>query len=213
MATASPAVTITVGKDDKSVELSDRLSLYESPAITFALDNGDIWPSGDYTCALTYYGRIMASAACTNNAGVLTCTLVLATTELESVFAIIRDPRRISFDLTLWDQTAKREWARGRVDVWRTEWTEETASATVINEDYHVGVTAITSGQSSVSVDISSLGLTGAPSQVLVTVQGPSGALNIFGTISGTPTASAFTVSLSAAPDQSGYVVNWVVYP
>lgn len=213
MSDATPGLTITVGKDSKAVTLTDRLSLYEVPTITFALSDGSTWPAGSYTAALTYFGRTMTSVVCTNTAGVLTAALNLATTEIEAVFNEINEPQRLTFDMTLWDNTAHKEWARGKVDVWRANWSTTSATANVVPEEFYSGSTNITSGQSSVTVDLTSLGLAAAPSQILVTVKGPASAFNIFGTVTGTPTATQFVASLSAAPDQAGYILHWVVYP
>lgn len=209
--TASASLTITVDKDAKEITASDRLSQFEQRTVSVVLSNADTWPAGDYTLALTHKGRAQAVCALSWSGGSISGTLNLNTEEIEELFDVLRKPSRITFDLSLWDDTAKTMWGRGRVDVYRAEWTESTASPIPETESYYDGVSAISSGASSVTVDISSYGLTAAP-KVVATVQGPSGALNIFATVTAV-TATQFVASLSANTDSSDYVLNWVVFP
>lgn len=210
MATASSSITVTVGRDSKSVTFSDALSLYESRALSFVLDTGDTWPSGTYTVAFTYAGRAQATASCSWSGGALTSTIDMATTTLADLFDILADPKHVTLDVTLWDDQSSVTWGRGRVDVLNTEWTTETASPQPAPaSDFYSGSTAITSGADSVVVDISSYSLTASP-RVVCTVNG--GASNLFATIT-SKSATSFTATLSAQADSSSYVLNWVIFP
>ena len=210
MANASAGWTLTVNTDTKAITLSDRLALYESRKVTVSTASGDTWPAGDYTLALTYAGRNMGSVVLTYNSGALSGTLNLNTTELAAVFAILAR-KRIALDLTLWDDSNHIAWGRGKVDVYYTEFTEATPSATVEVADYYTGSTSITNGADSVTVNLSSLSLTSTPAQIVCTVKAPSGGYNLFATVTAS-SSTAFTATLSAATEQENYVLNWVIY-
>lgn len=209
--TASAAITITVDKDTKQITVSDVLSQYEQRSVSLVLSNADTWPAGDYTLALTYKGRAQAEATLSWSGGAVTGTLNLNTDELDELFDVLRNPASIAMDVSIWDDVANTMWGKGRVDVYRAQWGTSTTSPIPDTDNYYDGVTAISSGASSVTVDISTYGLTAAP-RVVATVQGPAGALNIFATVTAV-TASQFVASLSAETDSSSYVLNWVIFP
>lgn len=210
MATESPTVTATIDTQQKTIILSERLALYESRTVQILAASGDLWPVGDYTLAVTFHGSAVATAACTNYAGALSCVLNLNTTEMEGVFDAVRGST-IAFDVSLWDDTAHTLWGSARIYIARTNWTEATPAPNVEPEEYYTGATAITNGAATVTVDLSALSLTAAP-QVVATVIGPAGAYNIFPTVTDV-TATGFVASLSAAVPSSQYVLNWVVFP
>ncbi len=210
MTTASNTITITVGLASKQIAIPGPFALYESRAVNIVLDNGQTWPSGEYTLALTYDGRAQASAACSWSSGALTATISTGTLTLADLFDILGNPRHVTLDVTLRDEQSLTTWGRGRVDVLNTDYTDATASPQPTPpSDYYEGSTAISSGADTVTVNLSAYALTVAP-RVICTVNG--GALNIFATVT-SKSATAFTATLSAQADSSSYVLNWVVFP
>lgn len=212
MPEATANVTLTINKDTKAFSLSDKIALYEQITVNIAASNGDTWPAGSYMLAVTYYGRTMALAACTYDAGELSCALNLATEEMEDIFSLLRNPKRVQLDLTLWDNTSKKKWATGKVDVWFTEYTTASAAPVPVPNTYYNGSTAITNGSNSVTVSLGAYSLSAAPSQVFLSVRGASGEDNVT-VLDYTGTASALTVRLSAPVQSSNYVLNWLFFP
>lgn len=212
MADATTAVTLTINEDSKAFSLSDRLALYEQITINIVTASGNTWPAGSYTLALTYYGRTMALAACDYSAGALSCAISLATEELEDLFALLRNPKRQQLDLTLWDNSGKKKWATGKVDVWFTEYTTNNVEPVPVTSQFYNGSTSVSSGSSSVSIDISAYSLTAAPSQIFLSVRVPTGQDNLF-VVSYSATSTAITVNLNGPTPASGYVVNWLFFP
>ena len=212
MPAADATVTLTINENTKAFSLSDHVSLYEQLVLNIVTASGNTWPAGSYTIALTYYGRTMALAACTYDNGALSCTLNLATEELEDLFALLRNPKRQQLDLTLWDNTAKKKWATGKADVWFCEYTTASATPVPVISNYYSGSTAISSGASSVTVNLSAYSLTAAPSQAFPSVKVPSGQDDVF-VVGWTATSTALTVQLSAPVDSSAYVLNWLIFP
>lgn len=209
MATASNSITVTIGRDDKSVAFSDALALHETRALSFVFSNGDTWPAGTYTIALSYQKRAQATASCGWSGGALTANINLSTTTLSDLFDILDEPPHVTLDVTLWDEQSGTVWGRGRADVLNTNWTTATASPQPDPpSDFYDGSTAIDSGADSVTVDLTSYGLTVAP-RVICTVKGGT---NIAATVSAV-SATSFTATLSAQTDSESYVLNWVVFP
>ena len=60
---------------------------------------------------------------------------------------------------------------------------------------------------------ITGLGLMTPPSQVFLTVRRPTGGVNLFGTVEGSPTADGFDVTLSGMTDDVGYFLDYLVAP
>lgn len=213
MPTASPGLTLTVNVDNKQFALSDRIAEGESRTVSIVTSSGDDWPAGSYTLALTYHGTTVALAGCTYNSGALTAALNLATTEIADLFDELQpDQMRQSVDLTLRDASNNILWAIGKCDVWRATYSAGSTSPVVIPSAYHAGSANVTPGASSVTIDISSLSLTAAPAQVLLSVYVPSGEPNVWAT-GHSETATAITVELSSAPASSGYVIHWLLFP
>lgn len=210
MSEATSTVTVTVNADTKSLHFSDRLSAYESRPLEFALQGGSTWPAGTYRFALTYAGRAMALANLTDNAGSLTGTLLMATTEMEDAFART-GARRLTFNAVLWDESARMAWGISRVDVIWTDYQTATVAPTIETEAYYKGSASVTSGSDVCVVDISTLGLAAAPSQVFGTVTTPAGGANIFATCTA-KTATALTFTLSAEAPAAGYRIDWLVF-
>ena len=212
MTAADAQVTLTINENTKAFSLSDKIALYEQLVINIVTASGNTWPAGSYTLAVTYYGRTMALSACDYDDGALTCSITFATEELEALFSLLRNPKRVQLDLTLWDNSAKKKWATGKVDVWFTEYSTASATPVPVTSTYYNGSTSIAAGATSATVDISTYSLTAAPSQIFVSVKVPSGQDNIF-VVSHNATSTAITVQLNGPTSASGCVLNWLFFP
>lgn len=213
MPATSSAVTLTVNTDTKIASWSANISLYETRAVTIVASDGDTWPSGTYTLALTYYGRTVALSACSWVAGALTCSLNLNTTELVNIFAAL-SVGRVTLDLSLWDAGNSMLWARCKTQVYKAEYSTATAAPTPVIAEYYHDTESLDAdvGNATASVDLTSLSLTQAPVQVLVSVATPAGGDNIFATVAAV-TATSITVNLSARVPATGYSLHWLIFP
>lgn len=211
MTTAAAMQTIVVNENTKQFTLSDKWCAYESRPFSITLNSGNDWMAGAYTLALSFGARTMAVAGCAVGTTTLTGTLNLNTTELDQVFDWL-GCKRIVCDLTLWDNTNRVAWARGRCDVWLSDYTTAGSTPTALADDYYSGTATLTADDTSKSVDLTAYALSAAPSQIFASIQTPVGGDNIWCTVTASNSTS-FTCAFSGTIPASGYKMHWLIFP
>lgn len=212
MSDASTIITFSTDANDRSFVASGRFGVYESRGVSIELSNGSAFPAGAYTFALSFAGRAVALCGLTLAAGKLTGTLNLATDELSEIFlAVGSAARRIVCQATVWDNTGRVVWARGRCDVWRTDYTTTAVSPTALTATYYSGKATIAEGDSSATVSLSAYSLSAAPASAFVSVQSANGDV-IAATVT-TLTATQLVATMTAPASAGGCTLHWLVFP
>jgi hypothetical protein len=212
MTDVSTSLTGTVAISTKALAITQRMALYEQRAITLSTTGGN-FPSGNYRLQVTFGPRTVALAALTASGADVSGTLNLSTTQMEALFSVL-PVDRLACQAVLWDATGKVRWGRSRVDVWRNEYTDETAAPVPVRNSVEQGVADITSGAQTVTVALTGVSVVDTAS-IAASVIVPSGQNNLF-VVSVAPVSSggyitSIVFTLSAATAATGYKLSWMV--
>jgi len=206
MTELSTTITGTIALADKEIALASRIALYEQRTLTLTASDGT-FPTGTYRLQVNFGARVVATAALTAATSTLTGTLNLSTTQMEALFDVL-PVNRLACKMLVYDSAGKVLWGRSSVDVWRNEYTTESATPVPARCTFFQGIADITEGASSVTIDLSGESVD-AGASIAGVVLVPVGSVNIF--IVGTrlsTTAAVFTLSSAVG---AGYKLSWMV--
>lgn len=208
----SDKVTVTVTPATKAFSWATDIALYETRTIEISMSSYD-FPAGTYKLIFTFGPNTVVLCALSVVSGKLTGTLNCNTTNLENVFKVL-PVNRVKVKANLWDSGNSICYATGSVDIWNAEEVDGATEPTAVSNEIKTGQASITSGASTVEVDLTGEGFTTAAAAV-GTVIVPSGGDNIF--VVGAAVASSggyittITFTLSSAVANANYKLNWMV--
>lgn len=222
---ADPALTITLDVQHPTREFNLILAAGTSPAIEATiLDGGAAFSSlSGWSAKLYHFEDWQATEVVAVDSASIASNVI--TFQPDPADMAVVGTRAASVVLT-GPSGELVEWGRGTIELRESPPTMDSAVvslATPVNwdtktftgtspwySDQLAGSKTLTAAATSAAVDISSLGLSVAPSQVLVTLEIPSGGSLIVTCVSGI-TSTEFTALFSAAIPASGYVLHWML--